>query len=95
MCYLTLRVVSPPRLLLAVAALRRVPAYNYSGGNCEIPIYCAFRLMIKTHEIMNVSIIAIYSLLISIYYLLIDTWQISRMSKLCPGNLNLVRYLRD
>jgi hypothetical protein len=30
MCYLTLRVVSPPRPLLAVAALRRVPAYNYN-----------------------------------------------------------------
>jgi hypothetical protein len=30
MCYLTLRVVSPPRSLLAVAALRRVPAYNYN-----------------------------------------------------------------
>jgi hypothetical protein len=28
MCYLTLRVASPPRLLLAVAALRRVPAHN-------------------------------------------------------------------
>jgi drug/metabolite transporter (DMT)-like permease len=25
---------------------------------------------------------------------IIDTGQISRMSKLCPGNLNLVRYLR-
>jgi hypothetical protein len=30
MCYLTLRVVSSPRPLLAVAALRRVPVYNYN-----------------------------------------------------------------
>jgi hypothetical protein len=30
MYYLTLRVVSPPRLLLAVAALRRLPAHNYT-----------------------------------------------------------------
>jgi hypothetical protein len=30
MCYLTLRVVSPPRPFLIVASLRRVPAHNYN-----------------------------------------------------------------
>jgi hypothetical protein len=38
MCgYLTLRVVSPPRPLLAVAALRRVPAYNYDKPYTQPP----------------------------------------------------------
>jgi hypothetical protein len=30
MCYLTFRVVSPPRPFLVVAALRRVPAHTYN-----------------------------------------------------------------
>jgi hypothetical protein len=45
MCYLTLRVVSPPRPLLAVAALRRVPVYNS----------CALAATISAHTPYPVS----------------------------------------
>jgi hypothetical protein len=58
--------------------------------------------IVSDHEKCAVFVIATYYQLLLRFIaaanaiaIAIDTGQISRMSKLCPGNLNLVRYLHQ